>query len=326
MLNRLTVASAVAFATLTLACAAPVAAAYPDKPIRIVVSFSPGGGTDILARQLAASVAESEKWNVVVENRPGGNGAIALASTARAPVDGYQVVLALRENMVIAPLLNTENQSFDPLKDFTAIANVASAPMVVVAGMNSKYDSIQKALAAAQADPGALRFGTSGQGSMSHLLLAMLGAQAKAPMTHVPYRGSNPAMTDLVGGHVDLVGGSIASGKSFIDGKRVRALAVSSLKRMPNLAEVPTIAELGYPGFDVVTWYGLFGPADLPRDIVEKLNGAVNKVLRTPDMQRTLLEQGMVTQVGSAADFDKMYRDDYVTLGAQIKTLGMTAE
>ncbi len=133
-------------------------------------------------------------------------------------------------------------------------------------------------------------------------------------------------MTDLVGGHVDLVGGSIASGKSFIDGKRVRALAVSSLKRMPNLAEVPTIAELGYPGFDVVTWYGLFGPADLPRDIVEKLNGAVNKVLRTPDMQRTLLEQGMVTQVGSAADFDKMYRDDYVTLGAQIKTLGMTAE
>jgi len=315
-------------ATLTLGLAAvvPTAHAFPDKPVRLVVPFSAGGGTDILARQVAEALTKSEGWNVVVENRPGGNGAIALGAIARAPADGYQIVLALRENIVIAPLLNQDAGMFDPLKDFTAIVNVAEAPMVIAANPNSPYDSMQKALDAARGKGDALRFGTSGQGSMSHLLLALLSKTAQAKMIHVPYKGSNPALTDLVGGHVELVGGSIASGKAFIDSGRVRPLAVSSLERASALPEVPTIAELGYPGFNVVTWYGLFGPANMPREVVEKINGATNKILKTPEMQRILAEQGMQTRIGSPKDFDQLFRKDYVELGAQMKDLDLSGQ
>ncbi len=319
----------IAAALFGLAAVAPAAAAapaYPDKPIRLVVPFSPGGGTDILARQVAEGLTKSEGWNVVVENRPGGNGIIALGGVARAPADGYQIILALRENIVIAPLLSKDSMSFDPLKDFTSIVNVADAPMVIVAAPQSPYDTMRKALDAARKDSQALRFGTSGQGSMSHLLLALLGKTAGAEMIHVPYKGSSPALTDLVGGHVELVGGSIASGKAFIDSGRVRPLAVSSQERVAAYPDVPTIAELGYPGFDVVTWYGLFGPRDMPADVVEKINRATNKVLETPAMKRVLADQGMVSRIGSPADFDRVFRDDYVGLAEQLKGLNLSVQ
>jgi len=318
----------IAAAVLGLAALAPASAAstFPDKPIRMVVPFSPGGGTDILARQVAEALTKSEGWNVIVENRPGGNGIIALGSVARAPADGYQIILALRENIVIAPLLSKDRLSFDPLKDFTSIVNVADAPMVIAAGPNAPYDTMQKALDAAKKDSQALRFGTSGQGSMSHLLLALLGKEAGAKMIHVPYKGSNPALTDLVGGHVELVGGSIASGKAFIDSGRVRALAVSSKDRVAAYPDVPTIAELGYPDFNVVTWYGLFGPRDMPRDVVEKINRATNKVLATPELKKILADQGMLSKIGTPEDFDRVFRDDYEGLSAQLKDLDMAGE
>ena len=319
----------IAAALLGLAAIAPsatAASAFPDKPIRLVVPFSPGGGTDILARQVAEGLTKSEGWNVVVENRPGGNGIIALGGVARAPADGYQIILALRENIVIAPLLSKDTLNFDPLKDFTPIVNVADAPMVIAAAPNSPYDTMQKALDAARKDGQALRFGTSGQGSMSHLLLALLAKTAGANMIHVPYKGSNPALTDLVGGHVELVGGSIASGKAFIDSGRVRALAVSSEQRVAAYPDVPSIAELGYPGFNVVTWYGLFGPRNMPADVVEKINLATNKVLQTPEMKKVLGEQGMLSRIGTPADFDRVFRDDYAGLAEQLKGLDLSGQ
>ncbi|MBO9353639.1 tripartite tricarboxylate transporter substrate binding protein [Bordetella petrii] len=311
---------------LGLAMLAPAAQAFPDSPIRIVVPFSPGGGTDILARQVAEALSTSEKWNVIVENRPGGNGAVALGAISRAPADGYQIILALRENIVIAPLLNKSGSVFDPLKDFTSIVHVADAPMVVATGPDSPFGSLKQVLDAAKAKPDTLRFGTSGQGSMSHLLLAQLGKRADVKMIHVPYKGSNPALTDLVGGHVELVGGSIASAKSFIDAGRIKPLAVSSRARVSALPDVPSIAELGYDGFNVVTWYGLFGPAGMPQEVVQKINQATNKVLKTPDMQRVLAEQGMQTTIGSPDDFDRMFRSDYTALSEQMKGLDMAAE
>lgn len=319
-------ALAVVIATPLVPTVVDATTSFPDKPIRIIVPFTPGGGTDILARQVAASLSEGEKWNVIVENRPGGNGSIALSGIARAPADGYQVVLALRENIVIAPLLNKEMAVFDVLKDFTPIVHIADAPMVVVAGPQSKFATMTAAIDAARSKPGEIGFGTSGQGSMSHLLLAMLGVASETKMTHVPYRGSNPALTDLVGGHVDLVGGSIASAKAFIDSGRARPLAVSSLTRAVALPDVPTIAELGYPGFDVVTWYGFFGPAGMPEDIVNKINQATNKVLSTAEMQRVLLEQGMQTHVSSPAQFKVLFLDDYAALSTQLRTLDMNAQ
>jgi tripartite-type tricarboxylate transporter receptor subunit TctC len=326
MLSRLLAVSALAVSAVAIPTMARAAADFPDKPIRLIVPFTSGGGTDILARQVAHDLSEAQKWNVIVENRPGANGSVALGMLARAPADGYQVVLALRENIAITPLLNQEAKVFDALKDFTAIVHVADAPMVIVSSMDSKYDTIQKALDAAKAKPNALTFGTSGQGSMSHLLLALLGKDAHAKMVHVPYKGSSPALSDMAGGHVDFVGGSIASAKSFIDGSRARPLAVSSLTRSSALPNVPTIAELGYKDFNVVTWYGLFGPAGMPPEIVERLNRAVNEVLKTPKMQEVLREQGMQTDIGSPADFDKLFRADYVDLAATLPGLNMAAQ
>jgi len=312
---------------LTLLGVVTQAQPFPVRPIHLIVPFSPGGGTDILARQLAQALGGSEQWQVVVENRPGGNGAVALGAIARAPADGYTLILALRENLIITPLLKRqkgETSAFDPLKDFVAIAHVADAPMVVVTGADSEHKNMVAALAATQ-QQGALRFGTSGQGSMSHLLWAMLRQASGSAMTHVPYKGSNPALTDLVGGHLDLVGGSIASAKSFIESGRVRPLAVSSSGRVAALPDVPTIAELGYAGFEVVTWYGLFGPADLPDEVVQTLNQATNKILATPALQSTLMNQGMVARMGVADDFDRRFRHDWTVLAQSIKGLGMSA-
>lgn len=306
-----------------LSTASVVVHAFPTKPVRLVVPFTPGGGTDILARQLAEQLTQAEGWNIIVENRPGANGAIALSAVSRAAPDGHDIILALRENIVITPLLTGTGGAFDALTDFTPIANVAISPMILVANANSEYQDIKQVLEVAKGDPEVLRFGTSGPGSMSHLLLAMLESQAEAGMIHVPYKGSNPAMTDLVGGHVDVVGGSIGSAKSFLDGKRVTPLAVSSAERMPEFADVPTIAEQGYPEFNVVTWYGLFGPKDVPVDIVKTVSDAVNRVLENPAFRTTLAEQGMIPDPGTPEDFDAMFRADYADLEVQLKSLNM---
>lgn len=312
---------------LLLFAAAPTAAqTYPNKPIKLIVPFTAGGGTDVLARQLAENLTKAEGWNIVVENRPGGNGIIALSTIARAAPDGYEIILALRENIVIAPLINPKGLTFDPLKSFTTIAFVANAPMMVVAAKDSKYTNFKQVLDTASKDPTALRFGTSGLGSMSHLLLALLGTQANAGMIHVPYKGSNPALTDLVGGHVEIVSGSIASAKPFVDSQRVIPLAVSSKARVPSYPNVPTIAELGYPNFEVAAWFGLFGPAGLPAPVVDKINAAVNKLLVNPAFVSTLQNQGMVTEPRSPAAFDKYFRSDYEELAKLIPKLDMAAK
>jgi len=319
--TRLTAAAAFCCA-LSMTALASVAHAFPDKPVRLVVPFSPGGGTDILARQLADELNKAERWNVVVENRPGGNGAIALGAVARAKPDGHEVILALRENIAIMPLLQPK-ASFNAMEDFTSIAHVADSPMILVSGANSKYKNIGQLLEAAKNRPDTVTFGTSGKGSMSHLLLAMLKKSAGAQMNHVPYKGSNPALTDLVGGHVDVVGGSIGSAKSFLDGQRVLPLAVSSTKRVHAYPDVPTIAEQGYADFNVVTWYGIFGPKGMSKEVVDAINVAVNKALENPAFQDTLEQQGMIPQKGTAADFDQLFRKDYQALESQLKDLDM---
>ena len=302
------------------------AQAFPNKPIRLIVPFTAGGGTDLLARQLAENLTKTEGWNIVVENRAGGNGIIALSAIARSAPDGYEIILALRENIAIAPLLNPKGLTFDPLKSFTTIAYVANAPMMIVAAKDSKYTDIKQVLETAKKDPTALRFGTSGQGSMSHLLLALISKEAKAGMVHVPYKGSNPALTDMIGGHVELVGGSIASAKPFIDSQRAIPLAVSSKTRVPSYPNVPTIAEQGYPELEVASWYGLFGPAGIPAPVVEKINAAVGRVLSNPAFLTTLQNQGMVTEVSTPAVFDTYFRSDYEVLAKLLPSLDMNSK
>lgn len=323
MIKRTFKAAAMLCSAAVMAMASVAAHAFPEKPIRLVVPFSPGGGTDILARQLAEQLTKSQGWNIVVDNRPGGNGAIALSGVSRGAADGHEIILALRENIVITPLLNGTGGAFDALNDFTPITNVANSPMIIVSNVDSEYQDIGKVLETAKKDPELLRFGTSGQGSMSHLLLAMLEAEAGTRMIHVPYKGSNPALTDLVGGHVELVGGSIGSAKAFLEGGRAVPLAVSSTDRVPAFPDVPTIAEQGYPGFNVVTWYGLFGPKGVPADVVDTISKAVNEVLADSNFQSLLADQGMVPDPGTPEEFDAMFRADYADLEVQLKNLNM---
>jgi len=306
-----------------LAAFGSLAHAFPTKPIRLMVPFSPGGGTDILARQLADHLSKAENWSVVVENRPGGMGAIALGAIKDAAPDGYSVILAVRENMVIGPLLRGGGGTFDSTKDFTAIASVADTPQVIVTAASSPYKDMKQVIDHARANPQALRIGSSGAGSVAHLLAATLDEAAKIELTHVPYQGANPAMTDVVGGHIELVGASIASGKALIESDRVRPLAVSSLERNPSLPDVPTIAELGYPGFDVGSWYAVFGPKGVPEDVVLKLNAAINKVVEAPEFVKILEDQGMVARTGAPQDLDQKFQDDYKNLEEQLKKLKM---
>lgn len=310
-------------ATMSLALLGAAASAYPSKPIRLIVPFSPGGGTDILARQLAENLAKAQGWNIVVENRPGGMGAIALGTLAGSSPDGHAIILAVRENMVIGPLLRDGKSTFDPTKDFTAIASIADTPQVVVTGSNSQFASMQGVIDYARSNPNTVRIGSSGPGSVAHLLAATLDQAAKIELTHVPYQGANPAISDVIGGHVELVGASIASGKSFIDGGRVRALAVSSLQRVKSLPDVPTIAELGYPGFDVGSWYAIFGPKNMPKAVVDQLNAAINKTVSTPEFEKLLEDQGMTRVVGTPEALNDKFQQDFKGLSAQIKNLKM---
>jgi len=309
--------------SLLLACAACTAAAqgYPDKPIRVISPFTPGGGTDYIARLLATKLGEVSKWQAVVENRPGANGTLGLVDAAHAKPGGYDLVVGQKDNLIISPLLTPV--SFDPVKSFTPIGMMGTTPIVILAAANSRYKTFDDVVKAARATPGKLTFGTSGTGSVSHITSELLRQQAGVNLLHVPYKGSTPALTDLMGGHVDLVGSSIASAMPFLQGGQMRALAVSTARRSPTLPDVPTIAELGFPNFDVTAWWGLLGPAGMPRDIVAKLNTELNRILARDDVRASLLEQGVAAAPGTPQAFGDFVKQDYANWKDIIASTGV---
>ncbi|MEN3296851.1 MAG: hypothetical protein V7642_6104 [Burkholderiales bacterium] len=297
-----------AMALLTAAVFAH-ADAYPEKPIRIVSPFPPGGGTDLLARTFGTKLNEVNKWTVVVENKPGANGTMGLAEVARAKPTGYDLVMGQKDNLVLAPWLF--KVSFDSVKDFTPVALIGSTPVVILAAGNSKYRSFADVVAAAKAAPNTLSFATSGNGSVSHIASELLRRRANIYLQHVPYKGSGPALADLVGGHVDVAGSSIASAVPLIKGGKARALAVTGLNRNPSLPDVPTLAEFGITNVEVSSWWGLLGPAGLPKDIVRKLNEDVNKLLLRPDVLATLKDNGIEAKQATPEQFATMLKTDY---------------
>jgi tripartite-type tricarboxylate transporter receptor subunit TctC len=294
---------------LVMTAVAAHAEVYPDKPIRIVSPFPPGGGTDLLARTVGTKLNEINKWTVVVENKPGANGTLGLADVARARPTGYELVMGQKDNMVLAPWLF--KVSFDPVKDFTPIAMIGTTPVVILAAANSKYRNFGDVVAAAKSAPNALSFATSGNGSVSHIASELLRRRANIHLQHVPYKGSGPALADLVGGHVDVAGSSIASAIPLIKGGKVRALAVTGLTRNPSMPEVPTLDELGIKNVEVSSWWGLLGPAGLSKDVVHRLNEDVNKLLLRTDVLATLKDNGIEAKQATPEQFANILKTDY---------------
>ena len=305
---------------------APVAtAAYPAKPIRMIVPFPPGGGTDILARLVANKLSEQAPWTVVADNKAGAGGTIGISEAAKAAPTGYDIVMGQKDNLVIAPWLY-KNLPWDPTKDLVAVAHVAYTPVLIATASNSRFKSLADVIAAARAAPGTITYGSPGNGTSIHLSADLFEKAAGIRLSHVPYKGSNPALLDALAGNVDLLVSSLPSAMGQIKAGKLRPLAVTSGKRSSSLPDVPTIAESGYKDFDVSTWYGLFAPAGTPASVVSSLNARVNQLLGNAEVKAAILAQGAEPQAMTSAQFTTLLKTEYVQWKGIVEASGAKIE
>ena len=271
-------------------CGAATAQDFPTRPVHLFVGFPAGGSADIIARLLANEIQKEWQQPMVVENRPGANGVVATAALARAPADGYTLMMALSQH-VTNPLLNA-NVNYDPVKDFAPISLVASSPLAIVASPGFAASDVPALLAMAKKDPGAVNYATNGIGSIQHLSMEMLNFMAKTKMTHIPYTGGAPVLNDLLAGRVPLAILSFAQALPYVQSKQLKVIGVTSAERLSILPDVPTLAESGVPGYDTALWFGVIAPAGTPDAILDKINAAVVKIVNTPEMRDRIITQG----------------------------------
>ena len=300
-------------------------AAFPTKPIRLIVPFPPGGGTDILSRLVAQKLTESTKWTVVPDNRAGAGGTIGITEAAKAAPTGYDLVMGQKDNMVVGSWLY-KNLPWDPTKDFSAVAHIAYTPVIIATGVNSRFKTLADVVAAAKAAPDTITYGSPGNGTTIHLAGDLFEKAAGIKIRHVPYKGSNPAMMDALAGNIDLLVSSVPSAMAQIKAGKLRPLAVTSAKRSSSLPDVPTVAEQGFRDFDVTTWYGVFAPAGTPKDIVNTLNAEVNKLLATPDMKDAIHAQGAEPQAMTPEQFGALLKADHQKWRGIVQGSGVTLE
>lgn len=305
--------------------AQPQAQAFPNKPVRLIVPFPPGGGTDILSRLVANKLTEVSKWNVVPDNRAGAGGTIGIAELVRAAPTGYDMVMGQKDNLVVAPWLY-KNLSYDPTRDLVAVAHVAYTPVVIVTGTGSRFKSLADVVAAAKAAPDSVTYGSPGNGTTIHLAGEIFKTAANIKIRHIPYKGSNPALMDVLAGNVDLMVSSLPSAMAQIKAGKLRPLAVTSARRSTSLPDVPTVAELGYKDFDVSTWYGLFMPAGTPKQVVDTAHAEVNKLLAMPEMKAAIQAQGAETQTMTAEQFSALLKADYLKWRGIVQASGASIE
>ncbi|WP_157265315.1 tripartite tricarboxylate transporter substrate binding protein [Azohydromonas aeria] len=309
-------------AALAAACApAAFAQAYPTKAIKLIVPFPPGGGTDIIAREVAQKVSTTTGWNFVVDNRPGAGGNLGVDATAKSPADGYTLVLGQTSNLAINPSLYAK-LPYDPVKDLAPITTVATAPLAIVVSATSPYKTLADLVSAAKAKPGSVNFASPGNGTVAHLTGDLFQKAAGVRFQHIPYKGANQALNDVIGGQVDMYMSSVTSVLQQIRNGKLRPLAVTSAKRVGDLPQTPTIAEAGYKGFDASTWFGLLAPAGTPKDVVARLNTEFNKALQQPDLRKRLAEEGAEVGGGTAEQFAALIRDEIQRWGKVVKDSG----
>ena len=301
------------------------ASKWPERPIRLVVGFVPGGGTDVSARILSAKLSSVLDQQIVVENKPGASGLIASDYVAKADADGYTLLLANMQSTVAAPYVVQSN--VDPIKDFTAVRYIGSVPNVLVINPTKHdYKTVQNLIDDARAHPKQLLYASSGQGSPQHLSAARFSQIAKVEMEHVPYKGSGQAMTDLLGGNVDMNFDTLPGAIGQVQAGKLRPLAVTSAQRSKRLPDVPTLAEAGIKGMDIVQWYAVLAPAQLPKPILDKLDKALSQTLSDPDIRAKLAEQGMDVGDGpnTPVAFASYVQDEWTKYGKITSSLGLS--
>ncbi|PUE28277.1 LacI family transcriptional regulator [Limnohabitans sp. JirII-29] len=309
------------FCVLGVSQAQAPANAYPTKPIRLIVPFPPGGGTDILSRLIATKLNEQLKWTVIADNRAGAGGTIGITEAVKAAPTGYDLVMGQKDNLVIGPWLY-KNLPWDPTRDLVAVAHVAYTPVVIATSANSKFKTLADVIQAARNAPGKVSYGSPGNGTSIHLAGELFEKAANIQLSHIPYKGSNPAMMDALAGNVDLLVSSVPSAMSQIKSGKLRPLAVTSAKRSSSMPDVPTVAESGFKGFDVSTWYGVLAPAGTPAHVVATLNAEVNKLLGSHEVRDAIHAQGAEPEAMTQAKFANLLKVDYAKWKGIVESSG----
>jgi tripartite-type tricarboxylate transporter receptor subunit TctC len=314
------------FGRLTLALAAAlfataaVADAYPVKPIKLVVPFPPAGGTDIMSRNVASKLTETNKWTVVVDNKPGAGGNIGVDAVAKSAPDGYTLVMGQTSNLAINPTLYAK-LPYDPLKDLEPVTLVGSGPIVIVVRSDSRFKTLADLVKEGKEKPGTITMASPGNGTVAHLSGVRLMNATGAKFEHIPYKGAGGAIPDILGGSVDFFLSSLPTLQSHIAGGKMRALAVTSLKRSPVIANIPTVAET-IPGFDANTWFGILAPAGTPKPVLATLNAEINKILKDPAVRKAIEAEGGEVLGGTAEQFREVIKRDIAAWAKEVKSSG----
>lgn len=313
-------------ASITALClgassAALAQAAYPTKPVTIIAAFPPGGTVDLLARVLGQKLTEEWKQPVIVDNRPGASGIVGSQHVAKASPDGY--------TLMVVPITHVTNSSlfkkvpYDPITDFTPISMLATSPIMLVVKNDFKAKNVGELAAMAKAKPGMLNCGSGGNGTSQHLACELFKTMTQVDIKHVAYKGNAAAMTDVMGGQIEMLFDQMATAVPHVKGGRVRALGVSTAKRSPAMPNVPTVAESGVPGYEVNAWFGIVGPPGMPKDVIERIHASLRNALALPDVQKQLGDQGLELVGSSPEDFRNTLKSDLVKWADVIKQAGV---
>ena len=294
------------------------AQSYPAKPVRMVVGFAPGGGTDIMARVISKRLVDTWPHALIVENRPGADGSIATELVAKSTPDGYTLVMVSNAH-TITPF--QRKLGYDAVKDFAPVTLVASNPNLLLVHPSLPVRNVKELVALAKARPGQLAYGSSGGGTSPYLAMELFKSLTGTDIVHVPYKGSNPAVTDLVGGHIQLMFGAVSTTLPHVKSGKLRAIAVSSPTRWPSVPNLPTVSESGLPGFEAATWYGLLAPAGTPQPILAKLHNDIAGVLHQADVKSFGMQQGFETVGNKPEEFAEIIRRDMQKWGKLLRSL-----
>ncbi len=298
---------------------------YPSHPIRLIVPFPPGGGTDILSRLVANKLTETAGWQIVVDNRPGAAGNIGLDAAAKAAPDGYTMVTGQTSNLSVNPSLYAK-LPYDSIRDFTPVSIIASSPIAVMVQAKAPYRTIKDIVAAGKAKPGEIPFGSTGNGTIGHLTGELIQRVAGVKYIHVPYKGAAQAMPDLIGGRISFFLASLETAMPQMKAGTIRTVAITSRERAPGVPDIPTVAESGYPGFETTTWYGILVPKATPTPIVSKLSAQITKVLEAPDVRERMITNGGATVKPGPTEFAALIKRDLDKWRKVIQEAGIKAE
>ena len=320
---------ATALVTLCAFALSPIALAqnadsFPSRQIRMIIPFAPGGGTDITGRTVAAKLQEAWGQPVIAENQAGANGTIGISQGARAPADGHTLTLISSSSLINVHILSSV--PYDLLRDFAPLSQLTAQPYALVVHPSVPAKNVKELLAYAKANPGKLNYGSSGIGGTSHLSGALLASLAGIEMTHVPYKGGNPAMQDVIAGNIQMLFSTLLQSQSFLKEGRLRALAVSTAKRTPAAPDLPTLAEAGVPGYEVAPWYGLILPAKTPVPIITKLNREIAKAMKMPDVVKKMSSDGSQPVGGTPEEFGALLKTELVKWGKIVKDNNIKAD